>query len=135
MSRQFTSRDRCGGAAIRSRTHSLHGIDFTRDRRVRSARHVMGSTLAMKLCLILGVFFAWTPFCGAVPLQVVSVVDPAQTPAGGSGDSWESVLSADGRFVLFASAANNLCLTTNGNPIPLRFPPRLNVFLRDRTNG
>jgi Tol biopolymer transport system component len=70
------------------------------------------------------------------PLQLVSVLDPSQgPPAGGSGDSWAPVISPDGRYVLFASTANNLVLAGNTNPIPALFPPSLNVFLRDRTNG
>ena len=70
------------------------------------------------------------------PLQLVSVRDPSQgPPAGGSGDSATPIISPDGRYVLFASTANNLLLTTNDTPIPARFPAPLNVFLRDRTNG
>ena len=72
----------------------------------------------------------------AQPLQLVSALDPAQAPpAGGGGDSWTPILSPDGRYVLFASTANNLALIGNTNPIPARFPARFNVFLRDRTNA
>jgi Tol biopolymer transport system component len=72
----------------------------------------------------------------AQPFQLVSALDPAQAPpAGGGGDSGMSIISPDGRYVLFASMANNLVLTSNANPIPARFPPRFNVFLRDRTNA
>ena len=70
------------------------------------------------------------------PIQLVSVRDPSQgPPAGGSGDSWTPIISPDGRYVLFASTANNLLVITNDTPIPARFPAPLNVFLRDRTNG
>jgi hypothetical protein len=72
----------------------------------------------------------------AQPLQLVLALDPAQAPpASGGGDSGMSILSPDGRYVLFASMANNLVLAGNANPIPARFPPRFNVFLRDRTNA
>jgi Tol biopolymer transport system component len=72
----------------------------------------------------------------AQPLQLVSALDPSQAPsAGGGGDSCTPIISPDGRYVLFASTANNLVLTSNANPIPARFPPKLNVFLRDRTNA
>jgi Tol biopolymer transport system component len=72
----------------------------------------------------------------AGPFQLVSVLDPSQgPPAGGSGDSWAPVVSPDGRYVLFASTANNLVVTGTTNPLPVLFPPKLNVFLRDRTNG
>src|SRR5690242_4002976 len=72
----------------------------------------------------------------AAPLQSVSVLNSAlNAPAGGSGDSLDPVISADGRYVLFASAANNLVLNSSTNPITPIFPPKLNVYLRDRTNG
>jgi Tol biopolymer transport system component len=70
------------------------------------------------------------------PLQLVPGLDPAQAPpSGGSGDSWAPLISPDGRYVLFASTANNLLVASNSLPIPALFPPKLNVFLRDRTNG
>src|SRR2546426_6403007 len=49
-------------------------------------------------------------------------------PAGGNSDSSASVISADGRFVLFLSSANNL-VTNDANR------PFINVFLRNRING
>jgi Tol biopolymer transport system component len=45
------------------------------------------------------------------------------------------IISPDGRYVLFASAANNLVLMSNSSPMTVLRPPVLNVFLRDRTNG
>ena len=72
----------------------------------------------------------------ATPFQLVSGRDPGQEPpAGGSGDSCLPLLSPDGRFVLFASTANNLVLASNGLPIPALTPARLNVYLRDRSNA
>ncbi|HZQ48224.1 MAG TPA: hypothetical protein VFC07_14505, partial [Verrucomicrobiae bacterium] len=72
----------------------------------------------------------------AEPFQLASVVNSAvNAPAGGSGDSLDPVISSDGRYVLFVSAANNLVLNSSSNPITPIFPPKLNVFLRDRTNG
>jgi Tol biopolymer transport system component len=65
-------------------------------------------------------------------LQLVSQLHPSFAPAGGDGDSGLSIVSADGRYVLFASAANNLTLTNNNNSV---LPQRLNVFLRDRVSG
>jgi len=61
------------------------------------------------------------------------VADPTQQPLGGSGDSGASVLSPDGRYVLFASTANNLD-DVSSQLFPI-IPPRINVFLRDRTTG
>ncbi len=44
------------------------------------------------------------------------------------------MISADGRFVLLASTANNLALVGT-NPLPVLVPAPLNVFLRDRVSG
>ena len=72
----------------------------------------------------------------AAPFQLVSVRDPSQqAPAGGSGDSYGPILTPDGRYVLFASTANNLVVTPSSNNTPsLSIPAHLNVFVRDRTN-
>ena len=51
----------------------------------------------------------------------------APTP-GGDGSSGLPIVSADGRYVLFASTANNLVLTNNNNSV---LPRRFNVFLRE----
>jgi hypothetical protein len=79
----------------------------------------------LALCLTAS---AWS-----APFQLVSQRGPGAAPAGGSGDSWGAIISPDGRFVLFASTANNL-VSTNGHGLPIAGVPRLNVFLRDRTN-
>ncbi len=72
----------------------------------------------------------------ALPLQLVSAVDPTVAPAaGGGGDSWHPIITPDGRFVLFASRANNLVLSGTNNPFPNQFLPKIQVFLRDRANG
>ena len=68
----------------------------------------------------------------ASALQLVSQLHPSFAPAGGEGDSGLPIVSADGRYVLFASTANNLTLTNNNNSV---LPQRLIVFLRDRVNG
>src|SRR5208337_3136921 len=72
----------------------------------------------------------------ASPLQLISLRDPSLAAAqGGNGDSGPAIITPDGRYVLFSSAANNLALTVNSNPIPVLIPARINVYLRDRTNG
>src|SRR5689334_20129574 len=66
-------------------------------------------------------------------VQLVSRIDSSATPpAGGDGSSGLPIISADGRYVLFASTANNLVLTNNNN---FALPQRMNVFLRDRVAG
>lgn len=68
-------------------------------------------------------------------IQPVSIRSTNQIPpAGGNEDSCLPVLSDDGRYVLFASTANNLVLTSNNIPIPSLVPARFNVYWRDRTN-
>jgi len=68
--------------------------------------------------------------------HLISPIGSALTPpTGGNGDSGLPIISANGRFLLFASTADNLVLTSASNPIPVLIPPRLNVFLRDRTNA
>ncbi|HOX57811.1 MAG TPA: hypothetical protein P5205_06300 [Candidatus Paceibacterota bacterium] len=72
----------------------------------------------------------------AQSLHLLSAPDASEgAVAVGGGDSGSPVISADGRHVLFASAAGNLVLTSSNTPVPFRSPPALNVFLRDRTNG
>src|SRR2546421_4666979 len=76
-----------------------------------------------------------TALAEAQALQGVSARDLVQAPpAGGDGGSFVPVLSRDGRFVLFASAARNLILLSTNTPLPARLAPKLNVYLRDRIN-
>jgi hypothetical protein len=62
----------------------------------------------------------------AASLQLLSARNPANPlPAGGNGNSVTPVLSAEGRFVLFSSSANNLVPGDNNQL-------GLDLFLRDR---
>jgi WD40-like Beta Propeller Repeat len=68
--------------------------------------------------------------------QLLSVPDASQAPAdSGSGDSITPIISADGRYVLFASTANNLIVIGTNTPNPAVAPAPLNVYLRDRVNA
>ncbi len=69
-------------------------------------------------------------------LQLLSVPGQPQAPsATATGDSYLPIVSADGRFVLFASAANNLT-PNSSNMIALSpLPMKMNVYRRDRTNA
>ncbi|MDE3066228.1 MAG: PD40 domain-containing protein [Verrucomicrobiota bacterium] len=76
------------------------------------------------------------PFTAVAVLQLVSALNPAATaPTDGDGDSWAPIISPDGRYVLFASTANNMVSTTGSNGIPTLIPPSVNVYLRDRLTG
>ena len=66
--------------------------------------------------------------------ELVSLPDAALGGSHANGDSGPSIISPDGRYVLFSSAANNLALTATTNPIPIDIPASLNVYLRDRSN-
>jgi Tol biopolymer transport system component len=80
-------------------------------------------------------------FCFAVPamatpLQLVTTIDPSVgPPVSGGGNSMNPIITPDGRYVLFASTADNLALTSSNTPFPAQGSPKINVFLRDRTNG
>jgi Tol biopolymer transport system component len=87
------------------------------------------------LGIVLAVTICASGRVGAGPFQLVSALDRAQAPpSGGSGDSWQPIISLDGRYVLFASMANNLVVISN-NPLPVLTTPGRNIFLRDRVNG
>jgi Tol biopolymer transport system component len=86
--------------------------------------------------LLLATAFCLTSVVSSVnaePIRLLSVADPSQgPPAGGNGNSGTPIFSREGRYVVFASAANNLVLISN-RPMPVAAGPRLNVFVRDRT--
>ncbi|MFZ0827709.1 MAG: hypothetical protein WAO02_09835 [Verrucomicrobiia bacterium] len=89
----------------------------------------MSATINPWLCRILVTAFVASSTYPAKSAQLVSVSGPGfQAKLGGSGDSGLSLMSRDGRYVLFASTANNLTLTNNNNFV---LPCRFNVFLRD----
>jgi len=70
----------------------------------------------------------------AVPLQLVSQRNDAFVPStSGGGNSTLPILGGNGRYVLFASSANNVALTATNTPFQKPAIP-LDVFLRDRAN-
>lgn len=69
-------------------------------------------------------------------LQPLSVRNASLPQAqGGNGDSGPAVVSGDGAYVLFSSAANNLATLGSTNPVPVLLPAHVNVYLRNRTNA
>jgi hypothetical protein len=69
-------------------------------------------------------------------LSLVSAADPQALSQSAGGDSWAPIITPDGRFVLFASSANNLVSSgTNNLQMSSIFPGKMNVYLRDRANG
>jgi len=94
--------------------------------------NVLFRSLALLLILVMGAVLP----VAAAPLQLVSLNDPAFAPSpAGSGDSWQPILTPDGRYVLFASRANNLVRSGTNSPFLNQEPPKLNVYLRDRLQG
>ena len=72
---------------------------------------------------------ATVTLAGSLPPQLLTARNASVAlPAGGNGDSCGAVVSPDGRFVVFSSAANNL-VPENDRQI------YLNVFLRDRASN
>lgn len=69
-------------------------------------------------------------------LQLVSARAPGiVSPAGGNGNSDLPILSADGRYVLFASAALNLVTNPYAGLVSGLAPRNMQVFVRDRVAG
>lgn len=76
------------------------------------------------------------PARGAEAPVVVTVRDPSlPLPAGGAGDSGDPVLSPDGRFVLFSSAAQNLIAGFTNSIVPVQAGVGFNLYLHDRSAG
>jgi Tol biopolymer transport system component len=76
------------------------------------------------------------PLSAAAGLQLVSLPDLSfGPPASGGGDSVAAVISADGRYVAFASTAQNLVPMANSTRVSGLSPCPVNVFLRDRSSG
>jgi len=75
-------------------------------------------------------------FAQGLNARLISVADSSQ-PASvtASGYSRAPVVSADGRYVAFASAANNIATNALGRAYPQPNPASLQVYLRDRTAG
>jgi hypothetical protein len=81
-------------------------------------------------------FFCPAAISFAQNVQLVSALGGANQPsAGGNGVSYFSVISPDGRYVLFSSTANNLSPTNNDGPVPGLMLSEFNIFLRDRVEG
>lgn len=83
--------------------------------------------------LLIGGLLTFVP--GSTMASLVRPVSVADSSSNiSAGDSVTPIMTPDGRYILFASTAENLVFTTNGSPLQTSFPARFNVFLRDRTN-
>ncbi len=86
--------------------------------------------------LALALFATIAQVASASSFRLLTAPHPGwEPPTAGSSDSYSPILTPDARYILFTSAAENLCLTTNSVVAVAAFPGRLNVFLRERTNG
>jgi Tol biopolymer transport system component len=93
------------------------------NRRVKLPGNVFGAVLFLT-------FFASATYASRLVTQLGSSFPP---PVGADGNCGVPIISADGRYVVFASSANNLAVISN-NPIQTRVLGNLNVYVRDRTN-
>jgi Tol biopolymer transport system component len=90
------------------------------------------SKTSFAFCVLICVFFL-SFNDSACAVQLITPAGPSFAPRlGGSGDSGLSLISQDGRYLLFASTANNLVLTNNNNFV---LPCRFNVYRRDTVAG
>jgi hypothetical protein len=88
------------------------------------------------LCLPALLWVAGLLASSAQQLQLVSQIDNTNLySASANGDSVLPVLSPDGRCVVFASSADNLCAVGETNRIRMLIPLSINVYLRDRQSG
>ena len=99
--------------------------------------HTKTTTLNTKpgaLLILLACLLSATLLHGA---ELVTIRDPSRPPIpGANGDSSLPLPSADGRYVLFTSDADNLVAAgTNATPAVTGLMPLLNAYLRDRSNG
>ncbi len=68
--------------------------------------------------------------------ELLTSIDPGLGPsASAGGDSRAPLISPDGRYVVFASTANNLATLTNSHLVPTAVPAEFNVYIRDRISG
>jgi Tol biopolymer transport system component len=113
------------------------------------AKHMMRRGAAKQKCRAITSAFLWRiavaiiwitlhgmrAFAGQL-LQLTTQFSPPNVyPAGGGGDAGLPITSPDGRYILFASLANNLALTTNNTPVPVLVPASMSVYLRDRASN
>ena len=78
---------------------------------------------------LLSLILATANRAGADPVvEAVSLASPSIHATAGNSDSSGSVISADGRFVLFLSSASNLATNDDAGKY-------IDVFLRNRTNN
>lgn len=83
--------------------------------------------------VMLAAFLSVTASAKAQTNKLLSLAGLPPTPPA-SGNSFSPIISPDGRFVAFASSANNLVTNSSGISTPASAALVLNVYLRDRRN-
>ena len=69
-------------------------------------------------------------------MQLVSILNASyEVPATANGDSYMPIVTPNGRYVLFASVANNLVMTNSDGTVTGGPRHWLDVYLRDRLEG
>lgn len=101
-----------------------NSLNWKTQRRLAARRVMLRLAVAAAVVALAAVAGAGLP-----PAQLLSARNPAVAPpAGGNGDSVDTTVSSDGRFVAFSSAA---CDLVPGDDRQFF----LNVYLRDRTSN
>lgn len=90
----------------------------------RFAGALAAASAAMLVCL-----------SGAASQIVSRLPDSSFITNIAGGDSYDPILSPDGRYVVFTSSSPNLLPGPAGLGVPQSTPPHLNVYWRDRQTG
>ncbi len=93
----------------------------------------MNARFSTSFCAAVILLAGCISYSASAALQLVTTsAFSIAAPPDGNGDSFSPIVSPDGRYVLFASTANNLSEGDSSNGIPELNPPVANVYLRDR---
>lgn len=96
-------------------------------------------TMPWSACFSLLPFLLLALALGAHNSEAASLISSPTTPyipsSTAGGDSSLGDMTPDARYVLFASTANNLTIANGSNLVSNYYPPKMNVFRRDRLNN
>jgi len=94
---------------------------------------IQTTRLILPLAFLIGI--VWTRPTIAAPEVVSRLAGGGAITAVGGGDSCTPIVTPDGRYVLFASSAENVVAASNGRTLAPFFPRHISLFRRDRLAG